>query len=184
MVCTGDAFTKLLGFDNFSDENSIVQRLGKPDYASISQNGLFKAISYDKWHAVFQFAKGRVFQKCILQFGHWVFKEELLSPDVQRAEDLKAAREKLEQEKRETEAKVLLDRQVAIENARPRLKPNSSTPAGDPSDPCAPNLSRAERLRRLATFGQVRETGLETYEAGTHSVTLGFGYGVGLISCR
>jgi hypothetical protein len=35
---------------------------------------------------------------------------------------------------------------------------------------CAPDLSKEERLRRLATFGPVRETGLATYEAGGHLV--------------
>jgi hypothetical protein len=38
------------------------------------------------------------------------------------------------------------------------------------SDPCAPGLSEAERLSRLATFGKVREIGGGDYTAGGHSI--------------
>jgi len=37
-------------------------------------------------------------------------------------------------------------------------------------DHCAPNLAKAERLRRLAQHGTVRQTGLGTYEAGGREV--------------
>lgn len=37
-------------------------------------------------------------------------------------------------------------------------------------DHCAPNLSRAERLKRLAQYGTVRETGTGNYSAGGRSV--------------
>lgn len=50
-----------------------------------------------------------------------------------------------------------------------------SAPAAHPSaepklDHCAPGLSRAERLRRLAQHGTVRETGLGMYSAGMSSI--------------
>ncbi|QIM50757.1 hypothetical protein [Hydrogenophaga crocea] len=56
-----------------------------------------------------------------------------------------------------------------------------SQPAPEPREPprpeqagadhCAPGLTRAERLKRLSRFGQVRETGLGEYSAGARSVT-------------
>jgi hypothetical protein len=46
------------------------------------------------------------------------------------------------------------------------------------TDHCAPSLSRAERLKRLAMFGTVRETGKDTYSAGGRSVMLGWDGGV------
>jgi hypothetical protein len=46
------------------------------------------------------------------------------------------------------------------------------------TDHCAPRLSRAERLKRLAMFGTVRETGKDTYSAGGRSVMLGWDGGV------
>lgn len=48
-------------------------------------------------------------------------------------------------------------------------------------DHCAPGLSKAERLRRLKTKGELREVGYETFEAGQHSVTF---HGASLISCN
>jgi hypothetical protein len=55
-------------------------------------------------------------------------------------------------------------------------------PDGAENDPCAPGLSREERLKRLRTYGQVRETSTDTYEAGTHQIT--FGTYVPLIHCE
>lgn len=39
-------------------------------------------------------------------------------------------------------------------------------------DHCAPKLTRQERLRRLARHGTVRETGYNTFSAGSRTVTL------------
>jgi hypothetical protein len=49
-------------------------------------------------------------------------------------------------------------------------------------DHCEPNLSRAERLKRLAQYGTVRETGLDSYTAGWH--TLKFLSGTELLRCQ
>ena len=48
-------------------------------------------------------------------------------------------------------------------------------------DHCAPNLSRAERLKRLAQYGTVRETGTGSYSAGGRSIH--FFYDGSLLSC-
>jgi hypothetical protein len=50
-------------------------------------------------------------------------------------------------------------------------------------DHCAPDLSKGERLRRLAQFGRVRETGMGQYTAGWHSVSFLVSTGE-LLSCR
>jgi hypothetical protein len=50
-------------------------------------------------------------------------------------------------------------------------------------DHCAPNLSKAERLKRLAQHGSLRETGTGSYSAGGHSVTF-FEYDGSLLNCR
>lgn len=49
-------------------------------------------------------------------------------------------------------------------------------------DHCAPNISRVERLKRLAQHGTVRETGTSEYSAAGHSVH--FFYDGSLLSCR
>ena len=50
-------------------------------------------------------------------------------------------------------------------------------------DHCAPNLSKAERLKRLAQYGSVRETGTGSYSAGGRSITF-FEYDGSLLNCR
>lgn len=50
------------------------------------------------------------------------------------------------------------------------------------TDHCAPNLSRAERLKRLALKGNVRETGANTYTAGGGFVSFYTG-GDSLMQC-
>ena len=49
------------------------------------------------------------------------------------------------------------------------------------TDHCAPNLSKAERLKRLGLKGTVRETGANSYIAGGSYVT--FSYYGDLVSC-
>lgn len=49
-------------------------------------------------------------------------------------------------------------------------------------DHCAPNISKAERLKRLAQHGTVRETGTDEYSASGHSVH--FFYNGSLLNCR
>jgi hypothetical protein len=48
-------------------------------------------------------------------------------------------------------------------------------------DPCAPHLSRAERLRRLGTYGEIRQTSENEYVAGSHRVYYSYGT---LITCE
>lgn len=49
-------------------------------------------------------------------------------------------------------------------------------------DHCAPNLSRAERMKRLGAHGQIREAGKDNYEVGSRS--LYFFYDGSLLTCR
>lgn len=59
----------------------------------------------------------------------------------------------------------------------------AQTPAQKPIlDHCAPNLSKAERLKRLAQHGTVRETGTGAYSAAGHSVY--FFYDGSLQNCQ
>ena len=51
-----------------------------------------------------------------------------------------------------------------------------------PADHCAPNISKAERLKRLSKHGTVRETGLNEYSAGGRSIT--FLSTTELLNCR
>lgn len=50
-------------------------------------------------------------------------------------------------------------------------------------DHCAPNLTKAERLKRLAQHGTVRESGVGEFTVGEHSMTL-LPYDGAILSCR
>lgn len=67
----------------------------------------------------------------------------------------------------------------ATEEAKPAAQ---VTPAKPMLDHCEPNLSKAERLKRLAQYGTVRQTGLDTYTAGGHSVN--FLSGAEILRCQ
>jgi hypothetical protein len=60
--------------------------------------------------------------------------------------------------------------------------PEAAPQAEAVADPCAPGLSRQERMKRLAQYGEVRETGKHDYTAGGHTVM--FGYDGDLTYCR
>ena len=48
-------------------------------------------------------------------------------------------------------------------------------------DHCAPDIEKAERLRRLAFKGAVRETGYQTYSTGNYEIVFNSN---SLYSCR
>jgi hypothetical protein len=68
-----------------------------------------------------------------------------------------------------------------LETAIPPSPVASNSTEG--ADHCAPNLPKAERLKRLAKYGALRETGVGGYEAGSHSVMFNT-YDGSLIYCR
>lgn len=67
-------------------------------------------------------------------------------------------------------------------NTTPDPVAAQSLPETQFADHCAPGISRAERMKRLATRGRVREEGYNTFAVGTRSVT--FSYEGGVLSCN
>jgi hypothetical protein len=189
IVCASDPSTKLLGFDSSSTEDLIIRRLGKPSTVSIARNGLSKIDSYSKWKAAFVLSKATVVQMCATSSGRVVFGEELLSPEAQKAADQKAAAEAELQARLNSAAEAEARKTATTIPLGPRMPrrvfdPNTAkslTPDGSSTDPCSPGLTKAERLRRLSNYGMIRQTGGETYEAGSHSVFYAAGT---LISCN
>lgn len=64
----------------------------------------------------------------------------------------------------------------------PVAVPQPPPPIAPKLDHCAPGLSRAERMKRLAQYGAVRETGPGMYTAGSHFVSF-FTYDGSLLHC-
>ena len=69
-----------------------------------------------------------------------------------------------------------------LDTSEPKLFVDPDILSLDKPDHCAPNLSKAERLKRLARHGTIRETGLNEYNAGGRSIH--FLNSSELLSCR
>jgi len=93
IVCSAESFIELLGFNNYSAEASILQRLGKPSSISVARDALSKIISFSQWKVAFVISKGFVSEKCLTQSGVVTFADELISPEAQKAADEKAVAE-------------------------------------------------------------------------------------------
>jgi hypothetical protein len=68
----------------------------------------------------------------------------------------------------------------------PKVVPSAPAPAlsaSDNGDHCAPGLSRAERLKRLARHGTVRDGGMGSFKAGGHHLMFSVGDG-SLLYCN
>jgi hypothetical protein len=76
--------------------------------------------------------------------------------------------------------KVLWTFDVNVKKQPPA--PVATNPQGDQTDHCAVGLSRAERLRRLALNGKVRETNSSSFSVGNKSVM--FSYDGSVIYCN
>lgn len=68
-----------------------------------------------------------------------------------------------------------------LSTAKPVSGVESNVNKLNPLDHCAPNLKKAERLRRLALKGTVRETGYQTYSTGSFEIVFS---GNDVISCQ
>lgn len=69
-----------------------------------------------------------------------------------------------------------------LDTALPTLAAPAAPLADQGLDHCAPNISKAERLKRLALHGTVRETGLGAFSVGDRTVMIG--YDGAVLDCR
>jgi hypothetical protein len=146
-LCAYDDGPNLMGFDETTTESEIIEKLGKPDSVSISGDGLSKLISYQKWKAGFSITENLAQLRCMTN-GKMAFNDEILPAELSKFD-----------------AKKLVPRPVTDPELLAELD-------GDVPDPCAPDISKAERKLRLSRFGTIRQTGPETYQAGGHRLAL------------
>ena len=76
-----------------------------------------------------------------------------------------------------------LEVQWSLETELPPAAAQTEEPPKPGPDHCAPNLTKEERLKRLSTYGQVRQTGEGTYSVGYRSVTF-LTYDNALLNCQ
>lgn len=76
-----------------------------------------------------------------------------------------------------------LEVQWNLSTKSPPVASAAEVPTDAGADHCAPNLSKAERLKRLATYGIVRQTSDGSYSVGYRTVTF-FTHDNSLLSCQ
>jgi len=169
---------KINGLACNDDLDKLLKILGEPKKISVNNDKTSRLYCYPKYNVCYQVTLGKIDLIAIekMQDGktlHFATPEELKEIEV-----LNAPPKKL----------------VPPEDLPNNLKPKAAKKTKnifdqfDPdeylkenTDHCAPSLSKAERLKRLALKGNVRETGANTYTAGGGYVS--FNYGDSLLQC-
>lgn len=64
-ICDEGGYGRVLGFGQYSSEEDIIEKLGKPSSASINEKGTEKILSYPEWNAAFELAQGTVTSVCV-----------------------------------------------------------------------------------------------------------------------
>lgn len=149
----------LQGFTMGAAYARVLDKLGPPDHVATSDDGLQRIVSYDKLNTFYTFEKAEVRELGIYDpsTGPLLFKKAASAPAAPPSAPQPAASKT----------------DVRWEDA-PAAKPIL--------DHCAPGLSKAERLKRLAQHGTIRETGAGEFQAGGRTVN--FLYDGSLAYCR
>jgi len=147
----------VLGFSIGAPYAQVVDKLGPPDHVSTSADGLQRLASFSKLNTFYTFERAEVRELGIYDpaTGPMEFGKAASAPES--APPQSAASKPKDRWEDAPEVKPILDH-------------------------CAPGLSKAERMKRLAQHGTVRETGTGAFEAGGRTVT--FGYDGGLLYCH
>lgn len=64
-ICDKGGYGRVLGFGEYSTENAVLEKLGKPSNVSINEKGTEKLLSYPQWNAAFEIEKGNIVQVCV-----------------------------------------------------------------------------------------------------------------------
>jgi hypothetical protein len=76
IVCRQASYLDLLGFSRYTDEASIIAKLGNPTHISIRADGLAKTISFEQWKVAFEFEREKMKSICISDSGKVRYSEE------------------------------------------------------------------------------------------------------------
>ena len=167
--CNGkdsNQWEKVGGVSCFSPVERVLSLYGESKALSVSEDKLNRLYNYPQFNISFELSKSKVDTLRVFdnkKFSHGYHYLPLEKPKLE--------------EKSDTEGKTLEENQPPINETIAAVEKSKNEP-----DHCAPNISKAERLRRLALRGTVRETGLNTYTTGNYEVV--FISGTELFSCK
>ena len=169
------SWIKINGIACNDDLDKLFKILGEPKKVSVSNDKTSRLYCYPKYNVCYKATLGKI---------------DLIA--IEEMQDGKSLSFTTPEEEKEIEALNAPPKKlVPLEDLPDNLKPKKVKKENKPFNPdeylkentdhCAPSLSKAERLKRLALKGNVRETGANTYTAGGGYVS--FNYGDSLLQC-
>lgn len=180
-VCQDDnySYEKVGGISCDSDVDRVTKQYGESKDLAISEDKLSRIYNYPKYNLAFWLSKSKVEALGIFdttkihdgfRFSPWVIENsdkektesqdewELVKPANKKTYSIEEVTEATQDDAKEIQ-KLSRGEELAHE-----LYGESAL------DHCAPDLKKAERLRRLALKGTVRETGYQTYSTGNYEI--------------
>lgn len=153
--CDAYDYNKINGLACNDNLDKLLKILGEPKDVAVSNDKTSRLYCYPKYNVCYEVRLASIISRYV---GEGASRYYLTPEQIKEMEALNAPPKKL----------------VPPEDLPDNLKPNVAKKKPfnpdeylkENTDHCAPNLSRAERLKRLALKGNVRETGLHTYTAG------------------
>jgi hypothetical protein len=169
------SWIKINGLTCNDDVDKLLKILGEPKEVGVSNDKISRLYCYTKYNVCYEATLGRI--------------NEIAIKDMQ---DGKPMAYRTPEQQKEFEAlnappKKLVPPEDLPDNLKPKVVKKEKKPFNpdeylkENTDHCAPSLSKAERLKRLALKGNVRETGANTYTAGGGYVS--FNYSDSLLQC-
>lgn len=167
--CDAYDYNKINGLACYDDLDKLLKIYGEPKDVAVSNDKTSRLYCYPKYNICYEVKLASIFSRYVMEGASRAY---LTPQQIKETEALNAPPIKL----------------VPPEDLPDNLKPKvvkkkfwENDIKVEDTDHCAPNLSKAERLKRLALKGKVRETGANSYSAGSGYVT--FNYSGDLISC-
>ena len=159
------SWIKINGLACNDDVDKLFKIFGEPKKVGVSNDKISRLYCYTKYNVCYEATLGRI--------------NEIAIHDM---EDGKPLAYRTPEQQKEFEAlnappKKLVPPEDLPDNLKPKIVKKEEKPFNpdeylkENTDHCAPNLSRAERLKRLALKGNVRETGADTYTNGSGFVS-------------
>lgn len=174
-VCDTNNYNKINGLACGDNVDKILKILGQPKALDTFTDKISRLYCYANYNVCFEATLGKISSIYIGDMSDGK-TPRYFTPEQQK--DIEALN---------TPPKKLVPPEDLPDNLKPKIvkkEKKSFNPdeyLKENTDHCAPNISRDERLKRLSLKGNVRQTGANSYNAGSSYVQ--FSYTGDLISC-
>jgi hypothetical protein len=173
--CDAYDYNKINGLACYDTLDKLLKIYGEPKDVAVSNDKTSRLYCYPNYNVCYEVKLASIFSRYVMEGASRVY----LTPEqIKETEALNAPPLKL------VPPEDLPDnlKPKIVKKEKKSFNPDEYLNEKENTDHCAPNLSKAERLKRLALKGNIRETGANTYTAGNGYVT--FSYLGDLISCN